>query len=94
MLDENRWLAVAPRARRRAGRPPELRPRADAGRSPAASSTACAPHAQDLGSEAELDGIDDLLERGNGAHRQRVVYEANHDLHEVVREIAEASIPE
>ena len=84
----------APRARRRDGRPPELRARADARRSPAASSTACAEHAQDLGSEAELAGIDDLLENGNGAHRQAVVYEANHDLHEVMHEIAEASIPE
>ena len=53
-----------------------------------------AEHAQDLGSSSELDGIEDLLERGNGAHRQQVVYEANHDLHEVVREIAEASVPE
>jgi carboxylate-amine ligase len=51
-------------------------------------------HAQDLGSEDELGGIDDLLEGGNGAHRQAVVYEANHDLHEVMREIAEASVPE
>ncbi len=44
-------------------------------------------HAQDLGSAAELGGIADLLERGNGAARQRVVYEANHDLREVVSEI-------
>jgi carboxylate-amine ligase len=48
-------------------------------------------HAQDLGSAAELDGIDDLLERGNGAARQRVVYEANHDLREVVAEIVAAT---
>jgi carboxylate-amine ligase len=46
-------------------------------------------HARDLGSEAELAGIDDLLDRGNGATRQVVVYEANHDLNEVVREIVE-----
>src|SRR3954464_5533846 len=52
------------------------------------------PHAEELGSEAELAGIDDILEKGNGAHRQAVVYEANHDLHEVMHEIAEASIPE
>jgi glutamate---cysteine ligase / carboxylate-amine ligase len=48
-------------------------------------------HAQDLGSEAELEGIDDLLARGNGAARQRVVYEANHDLREVVAEIVAAT---
>jgi carboxylate-amine ligase len=46
-------------------------------------------HAQDLGSEAELAGIDDLLDRGNGATRQIVVYEANSDLREVVGEIVE-----
>ncbi|MEA2450554.1 MAG: glutamate---cysteine ligase / carboxylate-amine ligase [Thermoleophilaceae bacterium] len=46
-------------------------------------------HAQDLGSAAELAGIDDLLDRGNGATRQIVVYEANSDLNEVVREIVE-----
>jgi carboxylate-amine ligase len=48
-------------------------------------------HAQDLGSEAELEGILDLLERGTGAHRQRVVYEANHDWTELLREIVEAT---
>jgi carboxylate-amine ligase len=44
-------------------------------------------HAKELGSEAELAGIDDLLQRGNGASRQIVVYEANHDLREVMGEI-------
>jgi carboxylate-amine ligase len=48
-------------------------------------------HAEDLGSAADLDGIDDLLARGNGATRQTVVYEANHDLREVMHEIVEAS---
>jgi glutamate---cysteine ligase / carboxylate-amine ligase len=48
-------------------------------------------HAQDLGSAAELAGIEDLLERGNGAERQRVVHEANHDLREVVAEIVAAT---
>jgi carboxylate-amine ligase len=48
-------------------------------------------HAQDLGSAAELEGIDDILERGNGAERQRVVYEANHDYLEVMQEIVEAT---
>src|SRR5204863_486411 len=46
-------------------------------------------HAKDLGSEAELAGIDDLLDRGNGATRLIVVYEANSDLREVVGEIVE-----
>jgi glutamate---cysteine ligase / carboxylate-amine ligase len=46
-------------------------------------------HSQELGSEGELAAIDDLLQRGNGAARQIVVYEANHDLREVVREIVD-----
>jgi carboxylate-amine ligase len=48
-------------------------------------------HAQDLGSANELEAIEDLLQNGNGAYRQRVVYEANHDYTEVMREIVEAS---
>jgi carboxylate-amine ligase len=49
------------------------------------------PHAQDLGSADALRGIRDLLERGNGASRQIVVYEANHDLNEVMAEIVAAT---
>jgi glutamate---cysteine ligase / carboxylate-amine ligase len=47
----------------------------------------------DLGSVAELEAIEDLLNRGNGAARQRVVYEANHDLREVMAEIVAATHP-
>jgi carboxylate-amine ligase len=43
--------------------------------------------AEDLGSADDFAGVEDLLERGNGAARQVVVYEANHDLHEVMAEI-------
>jgi carboxylate-amine ligase len=50
-----------------------------------------APHAKELGSEAELEGIEDLLTRGNGADRQLRVFNANRDLVEVVREIADAT---
>ena len=46
-------------------------------------------HAQDLGSGGELAAVDDLLERGNGASRQIMVYKANHDLREVVKEVVE-----
>ena len=49
------------------------------------------PHARDLGSERELEGIGEILARGNGADRQRRVYNANRDLTEVVREIADAT---
>jgi carboxylate-amine ligase len=49
------------------------------------------PHAQELGSEAELEGIRELLRRGNGAERQLRVFNANRDIVEVAREIAEAT---
>src|ERR1041384_2392212 len=51
-------------------------------------------HAQDLGSEDYLVGcVEDLIANGNGAHRQVVVYEANHDLHELMAEIVNATAP-
>jgi carboxylate-amine ligase len=49
-------------------------------------------HAEDLGSAADLDGVIDLMERGNGAERQLVVYEANRDFTELMREIVEATV--
>jgi glutamate---cysteine ligase / carboxylate-amine ligase len=49
------------------------------------------PHARELGSERELDGIRDILGRGNGADRQLRVFNANRDIVEVVREIADAT---
>ncbi len=48
-------------------------------------------HAEDLGCARELEAIDDLLSRGNGAARQEVVYEANHDLRELMAEIVAAT---
>ena len=50
-----------------------------------------APHAQDLGCSAELELLSDLLETGNGALRQRIVYEANRDVHELMAEIVSAT---
>jgi carboxylate-amine ligase len=47
------------------------------------------PHAEDLGSADDLEGVEDLIENGNGGARQIVVYEANHDLREVMAEIIE-----
>jgi carboxylate-amine ligase len=47
------------------------------------------PHARELGSEAELAGIEQILRRGNGADRQLRVFNANRDIVEVVRDIAE-----
>src|SRR3954447_17827369 len=49
------------------------------------------PHAQDLGAEQEFDGLEDIIERGDGASRQRIVFEANQDFNEVVREIVSAT---
>jgi carboxylate-amine ligase len=49
------------------------------------------PHARELGSESELEGIQDILAKGNGADRQLRVFNANRDVTEVVREIADAT---
>ena len=49
------------------------------------------PHARELGSERELEGISALLERGNSAERQLRIYNANRDIVEVVRAIADAT---
>jgi len=50
-----------------------------------------APHARELGSEEELAGIEEILSRGNGADRQLRVFNANRDIVEVVREIADVT---
>src|SRR6266540_633184 len=49
------------------------------------------PHARELGCERELEGIREILSRGNGAHRQLRIWNANRDIVEVVREIADAT---
>jgi carboxylate-amine ligase len=49
------------------------------------------PHARELGSDRELEGIRDILSRGNGADRQLRVFNANRDIVEVVREISDAT---
>ncbi|HZT14423.1 MAG TPA: carboxylate-amine ligase [Gaiellaceae bacterium] len=49
------------------------------------------PHARELGSERELEGVREILARGNGADRQLRVWNANRDIVEVVREVAEAT---
>jgi carboxylate-amine ligase len=90
MLDENRWMAA------RHGLDGDLVDLPSFERVPAKALVQrlldrLGEHAQDLGSAGDLEGITDLLERGNGAARQQVVYEANHDLDEVVREIVAAT---
>jgi gamma-glutamyl:cysteine ligase YbdK (ATP-grasp superfamily) len=49
------------------------------------------PHARELGCDRELEGIRSILTRGNGADRQLRVHNANRDIVEVVREIADAT---
>jgi carboxylate-amine ligase len=49
------------------------------------------PHARELGSEAELAGVEEILRRGNGADHQLHVFNANRDIVEVVREIADVT---
>jgi carboxylate-amine ligase len=49
------------------------------------------PHARELGSERELEGIAALLGRGNSADRQLRIFNANRDIREVVEEIAIAT---
>jgi len=90
MLDENKWLAA------RHGLHGEL---VDLPSSDRVATKVLArrlvdrlrEHAQDLGSADDLEAVVDLIENGNGADRQVVVYEANHDLREVMAEIVGAS---
>jgi glutamate---cysteine ligase / carboxylate-amine ligase len=49
------------------------------------------PQARELGSERELEGIDEILRNGSGADRQLRVFNANRDIIEVVSEIANAT---
>jgi carboxylate-amine ligase len=49
------------------------------------------PHARELGSDRELEGIREILARGNSSDHQRRVWNANRDIVEVVREIADAT---
>jgi carboxylate-amine ligase len=47
------------------------------------------PHARELGADTELAGIEAILRRGNGADQQLRVFNANKDIVEVVRDIAD-----
>jgi carboxylate-amine ligase len=46
------------------------------------------PHARELGCERELEGISEILARGNGAEAQLRVWNANRDIVEVVEDLA------
>lgn len=49
------------------------------------------PHARELGSERELEGIEAILSRGNGADEQRRSWNSTRDPVALVRELASAS---
>jgi carboxylate-amine ligase len=90
MLDENKWLAA------RHGLDGEL---VDLPTSERVGARDLArrlldrlrEHAQDLGSADDLEGVADLIDGGSGAQRQLVIYEANHDLIEVMADIVAAT---
>ena len=90
ILDENRWLAA------RHGLEAKLLDHASGERRAVREMTEAllerlAPHARDLRCEEQLGGIRELLRSGNGALRQQMVYEANHDLRELMAEIIAAT---
>jgi carboxylate-amine ligase len=90
MLDENKWLAS------RHGMEGELVDLPERETVPAKALARrlydrLKEHAEDLGAGDQL--ILDLLEQGNGAYRQRKVYEANRDFSELLQDIVEASEP-
>ena len=50
-----------------------------------------APHARELDCDRELEGVREILSRGSSADRQLRIFNANRDIVEVVREIADAT---
>ena len=92
LTNENKWLAgryglEAPLMDLAAGR----RNRLPAAQLVKRTLRMLEPHARELGSDRELEGIRDIVSRGNGAARQLRVYNANRDLVEVVSEIADVT---
>src|SRR3954453_15135319 len=88
MLDENKWLAARHGLDQELGDLPKTK-RVMTRELAMRVLERVRHHAEELGSADELDGIEDLLDRGNGASRQMVVYQANNDLREVMNEIVE-----
>ena len=50
-----------------------------------------APHARELDCDRELEGVREILSRGSSADRQLRIFNANRDIVEVAREIADAT---
>ena len=92
LTSENKWLAAryglhAPVMDLATGR----RNRVPVSRLIRRTVSEVAPHSRELGSERELEGVLEIVSRGNGADRQLRVYNANRDIVEVAREIAETT---
>ncbi|MEX2194055.1 MAG: carboxylate-amine ligase [Thermoleophilaceae bacterium] len=90
IIDENKWIAA------RHGLAGELIDLPSNERVPAKGlakrlGDELREHAQDAGGEEAFDALDDIIARGNGGARQLVVWEANNDLREVMREIVEVT---
>jgi glutamate---cysteine ligase / carboxylate-amine ligase len=90
LLEENKWLAA------RYGMKAELIDLPSSARVPAAELARrlvarLDPHARELGSESELQGIVEIIERGTGADRQLAEWRANRDMVALVRSIVEAT---
>lgn len=88
IIDENKWIAA------RHGLAGELIDLPSNERVPAKALAKrlideLAEHAADLNGSDAFDSLGDILTKGNGGSRQLVVWEANHDLREVMREIVE-----
>ena len=92
LTSENKWLAArygleAPVMDLASGR----RNRIPVSRLVRRTLAEIAPHARDLGSERELEGIEDILSRGSSADRQLRVHGANRDIVEVASDISDAT---
>ena len=90
MLEENKWLAA------RYGIEAELVDLPQSSRVTAIDlarrlTERLRAHARELGSERELEAIEDLIERGTGAQRQLAVWRANRDMRVVMRKVVEAT---
>jgi carboxylate-amine ligase len=93
MLDENKWIAA------RHGCDGDLVDLPKRDRVPVADLARrvmdrLRPHAEELGSVGGLEALEDILENGTGSTRQRKVYDTNHDLAEVIREVVDATAPQ
>jgi glutamate---cysteine ligase / carboxylate-amine ligase len=90
LLEENKWLAA------RHGIHGDMIDLPSSDRIPSAELARrlverLRPHARELGSESELEGILELVESGTGADRQIAQWRANRDMVALVRAIVEAT---